>query len=1031
MTVAMPGAADEYVMSPYQEWLVRSFSSERPAVSAAILVRGVGQEDLGRALRTVLETFALMRVEVAESNLDGHVFHIPSSPRPEARWSQYGGLVRANSGGGAMIRVNRLDDESWRVTVEIPAALADAQTVRMLQRDIANALVGIDPHSRSVAGMLKYAQWQRALSDRKPTDHLGREKGRVSAAVLRSRSSHDSELFWAQIDMGKAAAVAVRRVSQLLGLEPAVVVLSAWGLAAGQVLGGAELEMCVAKDGRRHPVPDDTLGQLTEWGRWVTVQDDGQLVRERLRTTAEFWASLHAQPQVFGHQVVRQNLPEIGFELVPDTECRTSAGKVVELRPPVPVALTELLTLVPSVGDGGGRLGLWFDGGRLCHEEAAGLLETVRRVLELMPDLLSQPVRTVRRAGTSPGAEVEATTETVESVWCRVQRQAERTPGAPAIGDGQRVLNYAELASAVKRLADQLRAAGVLPEDRVGLLLGDTPAVAVAMLAILACGAAYVPLHTSLPPQRIHRMLDAARPRAVVASAVTGGALPADLPVVEVDHFTGEPTGEICPTSCDAIDTVAGQSLAYILFTSGSTGDPKGVMVTRGGLDNYVDWALRTYQVSEGAGVVVHTLPTFDLTVTGLLVPLAAGQFVRLVPPSAPIDALIAALQEVKDVSLVKATPAHLSLLNRMSPESAGFRVRTLVLGGEELPTDTVEDWLRTHPHCRVFNEYGPTETVVGCTYWRVDGTERGWSGVPIGSAVAGASVVVCDGEGHPVHPGVTGELVVGGVGVARGYLNDPRTTALRFRPDPTGEPGSRAYHTGDLAVATVVHGLRYLGRVDEQINLRGFRIEPAEIERALRTLDGVLDAAVSTVRSPAGELVLAAAVVGDPVSGVSDEQIRTHLAAVLPAYMVPSFFSRVAELPLSRNGKLDRSALPVPAFGTARTGKREPAVLSPTEELVHSIWADVLNLAAPDPDTRFFELGGTSFSLVSVNARLAESLNREIPVAVMFEHLTIRSLAAYLDAHGPGAAGSDPAQRAQRRRSGAARLADRRSAKS
>ncbi|MEW5926223.1 MAG: amino acid adenylation domain-containing protein [Gemmatimonadota bacterium] len=441
-------------------------------------------------------------------------------------------------------------------------------------------------------------------------------------------------------------------------------------------------------------------------------------------------------------------------------------------------------------------------------------------------------------------------------------------------------------------------------------------------------------------------------------------------------------------------------SLAYVIYTSGSTGRPKGVAVTHGGLGNYLRWAAEAYGLDGGEGAPVHSSLGFDLTVTSLLLPLVAGRRVVMVPDSLGVEALAEAVRAERDLTLVKLTPRHLALLGeQLAPDEAAGRTRTFVVGGESLAPEDMAFWRRYAPATEIVNEYGPTETVVGCCVRRIAAGDVLSGAVPIGRPIANTRLYVLDRGLEPVPTGVAGELCVGGAGVSRGYLGRPGLTADRFVPDPFGgEPGARMYRTGDRARWLAAGELEFLGRADFQLKVRGFRIEPGEIEAALLEHPGVREAVVTARGEGAGRR-LVAHVAGEGAADAA--RLREALRARLPEYMVPAAFVALERLPLTPNGKVDRAALPDPERGGPADGYAPPR--DETEAALCRLWGEVLGVERVGVRDNFFELGGDSIVSIRVLAR-ARVLGLECTLPDLFRHQTVEALAAHLGGGGGGA---------------------------
>jgi amino acid adenylation domain-containing protein/non-ribosomal peptide synthase protein (TIGR01720 family) len=578
----------------------------------------------------------------------------------------------------------------------------------------------------------------------------------------------------------------------------------------------------------------------------------------------------------------------------------------------------------------------------------------------------------------------------------------ERTPEAIAIVFGQQRLTFAELSSRANQVAHLLRRLGVGPGQLVGLCIERSPEMVVGLLAILKAGAAYVPLDPGLPPRRLAYLIEDARAGVVV----TRSGLRDCLPQSGAHTVCLDDVAELSRESTDPPVPLAGPGdLAYVLYTSGSTGLPKGVMVEHHGLSHYLSWCLSAYPAEGGSPL--HTSISFDLSLTSLLVPLISGQRLLLTPPAEGAEGLAAALRDQGPFGLVKLTPAHLRLLpTLLTPHEAAGKAGAFVIGGEALTAADVAFWREHSPSTALYNEYGPTEAVVGCCVYRAP--EQGAlppGAIPIGTPIPDTRLYVLDRHLQPVPAGVVGELYIGGTGLARGYLRRPRMTAERFVPDPfRDEPGSRMYRTGDLARYLPNGDLDYLGRRDDQVKIRGFRVELGEIEAALGEHPGVREAVVLAREDRPGERRLVGYVVLRPEQVPDAGELRRFLKTTLPEYMVPGVFVFCAELPLTPHGKVDRKALPAPEEGQPERGVEHVAPRTPAEQALAEIWAKVLRLERVGVHDNFFELGGDSILGIQVLSR-ARAAGLPLPAAALFRHPTIAELAAAVAASSTPAA--------------------------
>lgn len=421
--------------------------------------------------------------------------------------------------------------------------------------------------------------------------------------------------------------------------------------------------------------------------------------------------------------------------------------------------------------------------------------------------------------------------------------QVERVPNSVALLFGETQLTYLELDQKANQLARLLKKRGVCAESRVGLFVNRSPEMVIGLLGILKAGGAYVPLDPNHPHDLLSYMLadagasilltEESRKTTLPEGAVNVICLDSDWPTIGAE------------LALPVQNTVEPDNLAYLIYTSGSTGKPRGVMVTHGGLTNYLRWSTKAYSITQGSGSLVHSPLGFDLTVTSLLVPLVSGQRVTLLREDDGIEELGLALSAGVDHSLVKLTPSHLEGLSHLLPANAARKTRALIVGGEALLGERLSFWRTSAPHTRIINEYGPTETVVGCCVYEV-AVDHSSGPVPIGRPIANTRLYVLDNNLEPVAVGIPGELYIGGAGVARGYVNKPDLTAEKFIPDEfSSTPGDRLYKTGDIVRYLADGDLEYIGRRDHQVKLRGYRIELGEIEAVLNSHPQVREAVV------------------------------------------------------------------------------------------------------------------------------------------------------------------------------------------
>jgi amino acid adenylation domain-containing protein len=579
------------------------------------------------------------------------------------------------------------------------------------------------------------------------------------------------------------------------------------------------------------------------------------------------------------------------------------------------------------------------------------------------------------------------------------ESQAERTPDAVAVVFEEEQLTYGELNRRANCLAHHLRSLGVGPDVLVGICVERSLEMVVGLLGILKAGGAYVPLDPAYPSERLAFMLSDSQ----VSVLLTQQQLLEKLPQHQARVLCLNSDWEVIAQQRqdNPSSGVMPDHLAYVIYTSGSTGRPKGVLIPHRGLANYLRWCSNAYAVTEGRGSPVHSSLAFDLTITSLFSSLIVGRSVFLIPEDRGVNALSAALRANSDFSLVKITPAHLELLSQnFSVEAVAGRTRALVIGGEALFAETLSFWQTHAPSTRLINEYGPTETVVGCCVYEVLPGDSLTGQVPIGRPIANTEIYLLDAYLQPVPVGVPGELYIGGAGLAWGYLNRPELTAEKFIPNPwSQEPGTRLYSTGDLARYLPNGDIEFLGRLDDQVKIRGFRIELSEIEAVLSQHPAVQETVVLAREDVPGNKRLVAYVVVKGAPTPTSLELQQFLKQKLPEYMVPSAIVLLETLPLTPNGKVDRRALP--ALDTARPEGSDAYIAprTPVEELLTLIWADVLGLELVGIHDNFFELGGHSLLATQVFSRLRDTFAVELPLRCLFDSPTVALLAQYIEA--------------------------------
>jgi len=585
--------------------------------------------------------------------------------------------------------------------------------------------------------------------------------------------------------------------------------------------------------------------------------------------------------------------------------------------------------------------------------------------------------------------------------------QARRTPDLPALTYESETLTYRELDRRAIALAAYLQRAGVGPEVIVALFVERSLEAVVGLLAVLKSGGAYLPIDPSTPAERVAMMLEDAGVTEVLTHTSLRSRVPASARALCLDAFDwGRP---------DAVARLATnvqpRHLAYVIYTSGSTGRPKGVCIEHRNIVAYTRAVTARFRFAEGMRHATVSTMAADLGLTVVFPSITTGGCLHVIsqdrtenPPR------LAEYFQREQIDVLKIVPSHLAALQSVShPEHVMPRQR-LILGGEASRLDWIE-WLRgLAPDCEIFNHYGPTETTVGVLTYHVRPLlPRTASGtMPLGLPLPHSLAYVLDEQGQRVGAGLTGELWIGGQGVGRGYLNRPELTAERFVQDPFSDSANaRMYRTGDVARLLPDGMLEFCGRIDDQIKIRGYRVEPGEIEGVLCEHAGVRDAHVlARDHGEDGKQIVAYVVPSwspqrprpSPTEIVTPATLRAHLKTRLPSYMLPAAFVMLDEFPLTANGKVDRSALPEPVLERTATPRDASTPLTATEARLAEIWIAVLGVERIRVEDNFFELGGHSLMALRTMSRIREAFGIEVPLRALFEGPTLGKLAQIID---------------------------------
>ena len=577
------------------------------------------------------------------------------------------------------------------------------------------------------------------------------------------------------------------------------------------------------------------------------------------------------------------------------------------------------------------------------------------------------------------------------------EAQVERTPEAIAVVYQDRRLTYSELNRRKHELARYLVGLGVVPEDTVGIFMDRSELMVVAVLAVLTCGAAYVPFDVGMPSKRIELVRKAVNCKIILTQSKNFEHLPSEGgAVVAIDAMDGGDHRDN-PNGCMLTRRIVDSMAAYVLYTSGSTGLPKGVVVEHRQIVNYLlGFKERTGFAKPASFAMVQPL-FVDSSATVLYAAIIGGACLHIIPEDMAGDsAALAQYFQEESVDCLKIAPSHLAALQSGSQPEGFLPRRLLVVGGEKSRQEWLGGLKETVPSCAVFNHYGPTETTVGVLMHRVRGrdTDSQCEVTPIGRPLVNVKAYVFDAYLQPTPTGVGGELYIGGAGIARGYLGLPGLTAERFVADLYGDAGDRMYRTGDLVKRLQDGALEFMGRVDDQVKIRGFRVELGEIETVIRGLEYVRDAVVVAQEDEWGAKSLSGYVVVDEDSNLGLESVLRRLRERLPEYMVPRGIVLVDELPLTPHGKVDRKALPA---ATPVSLNNVRLAQTSDEKLLCGLMADLLKVDQVGLDSNFFELGGHSLLAMTLVNRVRATTGVELALREIFMANTVEDICTTL----------------------------------
>ncbi|GAA0907528.1 non-ribosomal peptide synthetase [Virgisporangium aurantiacum] len=790
------------------------------------------------------------------------------------------------------------------------------------------------------------------------------------------------------------------------------VVRAAWALLLHQYSGHDRVMFGATVAGRPPDLPgvEDIIGMFINTIPVVADLRTGPTVVELLQALQDQQsrqtAHQHVPPDsIQGQSDIPRGTPLfqtiVVYENYPSPELTDTAGirLAPECRVPIdqdrhPFARNHYPLTLAVTADQDPTLSLSFERRWLDRRAAQRMLAHVGHLLESMAADPDRPVVLLPTVSPAEHRQLLARLDSADAVATlrpvheTITRIAARHADHPAVIDGEQVLTYRGLDNRANRLAHRLHAHGVCAETTAAVLLSRGRHLATAFLATLKAGAVYLPVDPDEPVHRLTGILADAQPGVIITDADTADALPAGpaatAPIIVVDDLDHADDPDIVPSVALHPD-----NLAYLVYTSGSTGRPKPAGLTHAGLTNLAAAQHATFALGPDERVLLFASPGFDASIWELVMALTTGATLITPTPQARQDpTALAAETNAHRVTIATLPPSLLG-----SARAAQFTgLRTVISAGEQLPSHAATEWSDGR---RLVNAYGPTETTVCATLSPISSAEPE-TRPAIGAPIMNTRVLVLDRWLRPVPVGVPGELYIGGIGVARGYINRPDLTAHRFIADPFTTNGTRLYRTGDRVRWRSDGNLEYLGRLDNQLKIRGYRIEPAEIEAALTDHPTITAAIVTARPDPHGHPRLTAWITTSTTTDIT--QLRQHLTNRLPAHMIPAAWQFLDRFPLTPNGKINYSALPEP---DATSGSAAPTYVAPAtaaEELLARVWSEVLQVDRVGADDDFFALGGHSVAAIQVAARLQATAGVELNLRDLFDTPTLRACAALLE---------------------------------
>jgi amino acid adenylation domain-containing protein len=912
---------------------------------------------------------------------------------------------------------------SFKLVLSLNPLCGDAQSLEVIARELATFYGNPNADLPEPFRYVQFAQWQGDLLEstdedaQKARNFWAKQAELFPSLALPGEGTNDEVCGFApgmvRVDISKDLASGIARE------KPAEFLFAAWQCLLSRLCGRSSFRVGYLANGREYEELENAVGCFARTLPMPARIENDFRFSDVLRQTGAALRDAIGSEEYFAPESIGTDGELVSFSYQELGPKQTLAGVEFSLERVDVVSERYKLRLIASKRGSDLTLEFHYDASRLTEsavERIAGYYQNLvaaafaapETVVAKLPLLAAKQRRQLLIDWNNTALEYPRT----RCLHQLFEQQAERTPDRIAARSAEQAFSYGQLNERANQLAHYLRALGVGPDRPVGLLLERSVEIMVAVLGIVKAGGAYVPLNPDNPPARLRRQLEGAA--AVITESQLAERMPEfSGPVVVLDRDGSLWANQ--PQSNPTLNTTP-ENLVYILYTSGSTGVPKGVGVRHRNLVNYSHFIAQRLKLENYRdGLQFATVSTLgaDLGNTSIYPALISGGTLHVIPYEMSTDPQrFAAYLAEHPMDVLKIVPSHLQALLHSEEARRLLPRKYLIFGGETLTPRLLEKVEALNPACEILNHYGPTETTVGSLTLQLnkyDWKSARLASIPIGKPIANTQVYILDQNLEPVPIGVTGELYIAGAGVSAGYLGQPEKTAERFVGNPfaaDADSSARMYRTGDLARYGEDGNLEFLGRIDDQVKVRGFRIELGEIEAALARHSAVKQAVVVVREDEKGDKRLLAYVVlgrdstngsGHTPGQIAGEELRAHLKQQLPDYMMPQAVVILRKLPLTGNGKIDRQALPEPDQAAT---KAYIAPRTETEQAIAEIWAEVLRRPATaiSIDDNFFDLGGHSLLATQVVSRLRQQFAVEIPMRVIFDQSSIAGLAVAVE---------------------------------